>query len=67
MNDQERAICTAPQGKLRIVHVDPRDHWPSKEADADDTNAAKTLLDGMCHFERVVMAVFNDKGERVTV
>ncbi len=65
MNTQEQAICTAPAGKLRIVHIDPRDHWPTKEADVDSTDEAKNLLGGMLVCQQEVMAVFDDKGKRV--
>ena len=34
---EEREICKAPPGKFQIVHVDPRDHWPTREG------APKTL------------------------
>ncbi len=67
MNTQEQAICTAPPGQLRIVHVDPRDHWPTLEKDVKDANAARDFLDTMDDFSREVMAVFDDKGERITV
>ena len=67
MNQQEQEICTAPKGKLRVVHIDPRDHWPTEEADVDDLDGAKKVLSTMLPCQQETVAVFNDQGKRVTV
>lgn len=67
MNDQEREICTAPAGKLRVVHIDPRDHWPTKKADLSTIDEVKAFFSKMLGCEQEVMAVFNHHGARVMI
>ena len=67
MNTQELEICTAPKGKLRVAHIDPRDHWPTIEADVDGSAEAEKVLGKILPAQQEVMSVFNDKGERVAV
>ncbi len=67
MNTQELEICTAPKGKLRVVRIDPRDHWPTKEADVDNIGEVEKMFGDMLVCQQEVMAVFDDQGARVSV
>ena len=67
MNDQERVICTAPAGKLRVVHIDPRDHCPTKKADFSTVDEVKAFFGTMLSCEQEVTAVFNHHGARVVI
>ena len=62
---QEQEICTAPKGKLRVVHIDPCDHWPTVTKDLSTVGEVKSFFGNMLHVEQEVMAVFNDKGDRI--
>ncbi len=65
---EEVDICKAPQGTFRIVHVDPRDHWPTPEGEPlESLDDVKRKLNGMLYAQREVMQVYNDKGERVSL
>ena len=56
---------TAPKGKFRLVHIDPRDHEVTVRGDFDDVAKVKTVLGGMIYAEREVMAVYDDRGQCV--
>ena len=64
MNLQE--TCTAPPGKTRVVHFDPRDHHPSAEGDFDTLAEALKFLGDRHPASSICMSLFNDKGENIT-
>lgn len=64
---REQEICTAPQGKLRIVHVDARDHTPSWHGDYGSMSKVKEVLGNMLHAQALEMKVYNDQGKEVAV
>ena len=55
----------APPGKLRLMHIDPRDHEAVHRGDYDSADDVRAILDGMLYAQREVMAVYNDKDEYV--
>ena len=57
-----RSIKRAPAGKLRVVHIDPRDGWPSIEHDCQVLPEVRNVLGGMMTAEAETMAVFDDQG-----
>ena len=63
----EQEICTAPQGKLRLVHVDARDHTPTRYGDYASEAAVKETLRGMLHGQALEMRVYNDQGKEVRI
>ncbi|MFC1733413.1 hypothetical protein ACFL6I_24195 [candidate division KSB1 bacterium] len=65
---QEAEICTAPRGMFQIVHVDPRDNWPTREGDPIRTlKDVRDILNGMISPQRETMRVFDDKGNLVNL
>ena len=67
MNIQEQIVCTAPRGKLRVVHIDPRDHWPTVKVDLPTVDEVKSFFAKSLRCEQEVMAVFNEHGARVMI
>ncbi|HEY4517060.1 MAG TPA: hypothetical protein VJG64_03895 [Candidatus Paceibacterota bacterium] len=63
----EEEICKAPPGKLQIVHIDPRDYWPTRIREPMTRQEVKDALSKMLWAEREVMVVFDDKGEVVSL
>jgi len=66
VNEQERKICTAPPGKLRIVYEDARDHWPTRQKVVKGRRAAQKFLDKVDSTARPCMVVYDDKCQLVT-
>src|SRR4051812_20270224 len=64
---REREIRTAPQGKLRIVHVDARDHTPPRHGDYADAAAVQKAFSGMLVSQYREMEVYNDQGKEVEI
>ena len=62
---EEREICKAPPGKFQIVHVDPRDHWPTHQGAPKTLEEVRSTLNAMIFAQREVMQVFDDEGKRV--
>ncbi len=65
MTDEERAICTAPTGQLRLVHIDPRDHCPTAQGDFGSQDEVDRQLGSMMHAQRITMTVYDDQGQPV--
>lgn len=63
----EHEICRAPPGKFQIVHIDPRDHWPTQEGAPKTLEEVQVSLNRMIWAHREVMQVFDDKGEPVSL
>jgi hypothetical protein len=64
---EEREICKAPLGKLQIVHIDPRDHWPTRQGEPQTREEVARLLSLMMGAHRDTMQVFDDSGELVLI
>lgn len=60
-----KARCTAPPGKMRLVHIDPRDHEPTPFGDYSTTEEIRAALGKMILAQREVMAVYDDQGKQV--
>lgn len=65
MTDDERAICRANPAKLRIVHFDARDRWPSCLFESESKDEIKKAWDGMMSLKQLECAIFNDAGENL--
>jgi len=61
------SITTAPQGMLRIVQIDPRDGWPTRELDCVNRTEAAAALQNMWGPKAETMAVYDDSGSLVQV
>ncbi len=67
VTQKEKDNCTPPAGKFLIVHVDPRDHWPTPHGEPVDTiEEVRALLDNMFPSMREAIRVFNDKRRDVS-
>lgn len=58
-------VCKAPVGMVRVVQVDPRDKWPTVEADCPDRETAAAILGQMMFCQRETMEVYDDRGSPV--
>ena len=67
MTETEQLICRAPTGRLRLIHTDARDHWPSNLGDYDGINEIRIPLRQMTPMEREEVKVFNDEGKVVAI
>ena len=63
--EAERRICIAPLGQFQVVHIDPRDHWPTRESKPGTLEEARNFLSKMFTPARETMQVFNNQGEVV--
>ena len=63
----EREICKAPAGMFRIVHEDPRDHWPTRQTDLRSPEEVRAFLSQITGCMRETMKVFDEQGECVAL
>jgi hypothetical protein len=59
--------CVAPPGQLRVVQVDPRDHFATREVDVPSLEKAQEYLNHQVSFARETMTVFDDKGQEIVL
>ncbi|HEX5774643.1 MAG TPA: hypothetical protein VFY28_01635 [Candidatus Paceibacterota bacterium] len=64
---RQQEIRTAPAGKLRLVHVDARDHTPSRHGDYGSLDAVKKALGSMLFAQVLEMKVYDDRGKEVAI
>ncbi|HEY4522582.1 MAG TPA: hypothetical protein VJH91_03045 [Candidatus Paceibacterota bacterium] len=62
-----REICIAPKGHLRLIHVDARDHWHSLQGDFKSPQELTSSLSAKLHSERLELRAFNDCGEEIAI
>ena len=67
MIEDPRTIRIAPQGMVRVVHEDARDHWPTVEGDFADLGSARSLIEAGWAPRMQELALYDDRGNRLAL
>lgn len=65
--DDRKAICTAPSGKVRLVHTDARDHWPTVEGDYPDLSALRQAVSRAWAPRAAEYSAYDDQGHPLSL